>query len=136
MPGTGRPPTGRYALALITLAVGALFVACGDDDVDTEATPDTVEEAARDAREEAKDTFASLRTDAERFLDEIRTRRAPEAKQALLDRCRDALERLRQAESTQAQRLDDLCNRIRDTEPTDTAAWQQVQDELDRLREG
>ncbi|MDP8936212.1 MAG: hypothetical protein M3O23_00395 [Actinomycetota bacterium] len=115
---------------------GALFVACGEDDVDTGATTDTVEERSTEAREQAENAFASFRTEAERLMDDIRARNAPEAKQVLLDRCRDALEQLRQANSDQTDRVDDLCNRIRDTEPTDTELWRQVQEEISKLPQG
>ncbi len=124
---------GRWALIAVMAALATFLVACGADGVDTEATPDTVEEAAGDARQEAENAFASLRTDGERLLDEIRTRNAPELKQTLLDRCRDVLERLRQADSPNADRVDDLCTRIRDTDVNDAAAWQQVRDELAKL---
>ncbi len=124
---------GRWVLIVVIAALATLLVACGDDGADTEATPDTVEEAAGDARQEAENAFASLRTDAERLFDEIRTRNAPEVKQTLLDRCRDVVERLRQADSPNADRVDDLCNRIRDTDVKDAAAWQHVQDELAKL---
>lgn len=134
---TGRSTGSRHrrALAAITIALGTLFVACGDDDVDTEATQNTVEDAATDAREEAENAFASLRTEAERLLDEIQTRNAPEAKQALLDQCRDVLERLRKANSDQVDRVESLCDRIRDTDPTNSSVWQEVKDEIARLRE-
>ncbi len=129
----GRRPGSRYALAMITVALGALFVGCGDNDADTEATGDTVEQAAGEARQEAEKAFASWRTDAERLLDEIQTRNAPEAKQQLLDRCRDALEQLREADSAQADRVDDLCNRIRDTEVSNMSVWREVKDEVAKL---
>lgn len=134
-------PTGRSvrsrrrgAVVLIAIALGMLFVACGDD-ADTQATQDTVEEATRDAREEAENAFATLRTEAERLLDEFQTRNAPEAKQKLLDQCRDVLERLRRANSEQVDRVDSLCNRIRDTDPSNASVWQEVKDEIAKLRE-
>lgn len=129
------PSRRRGGLVLIAIALGMLFVACGDD-VDTEATQDTVEEATRDARNETENAFANLRTEAERLMDEFQTRNAPEAKQQLLDKCRDALERLRKANSDQAGRVDSLCNRIRDTEPSNAAVWREVKDEIAKLRQG
>ncbi len=128
-----RPPSGRHALVMITIALAALSAGCGENGADT-ATGDTVEEAAMDARQEAEDAFASLRTDAERLIDELLTRNAPEIKQQLLDRCRDALERLREAGSDQTDRVDDLCNRIRDTDPNDRAAWRDVREQVEQLR--
>jgi hypothetical protein len=129
-----RPPIGRHALVIITIALAALLAGCGENGADTEATGDTVEEAAMDARQEAEDAFASLRTDAERLIDELQTRNAPEIKQQLLDRCRDILERLREAGSDQTDRVDDLCNRIRDADPNDPAVWRDVREQLEQLR--
>ena len=124
---------GRSAVVLITIALGMLFVACGDD-ADTQATQDTVEDATRDAREEAENAFATLRTEGERLLDEFQTRNAPEAKQKLLDQCRDVLERLRKANSDQAGRVDSLCNRIRETDPNNASVWREVREEIAKLR--
>ena len=124
---------GRRAVVLITIALGMLFVACGDD-VDTEATQDTVEDATRDAREEAENAFATLRTEGERLLDEFQTRNAPQAKEKLLEQCRDVLERLRKADSDQAGRVDSLCNRIRETDPSDASVWREVREEIAKLR--
>ncbi|MDQ4089738.1 MAG: hypothetical protein M3163_05490 [Actinomycetota bacterium] len=136
-------PTGRSTrfrsrsgLAVIVIALGALFVACGDNDVDTEATQDTVEDATRDARQETENAFATLRTEAERLVDEFQTRNAPEAKQRLLEQCRDVLERLRRADSDQVGRVESLCSRIRDTDPTNASLWREVRDEITKLREG
>ena len=125
----------RSALIVIVIALGTLFAACGDNDVDTEATQDTVETATRDAREETENAFATLRTEAERLVDEFQTRNAPEAKQRLLDQCRDARERLRRANSDQVGRVDSLCNRIRDTDPSNASLWREVRDEISKLRE-
>ena len=140
-------PTGRSvrsrsrgAVVLITIALGMLFVACGDDgdnevtQRDTQTTQDTVEDAAADAREEAENAFATLRTEGERLLDEFQTRNAPEAKQKLLDQCRDVLERLRKANSDRVGRVESLCNRIRETDPSNASVWREVRDEIAKLR--
>ena len=116
-------------------AVAALFlVACGDDG---EATGNDVEqrteEAADDARETARDAWASVRTDAERLIDEIRTRDAPRLKEQLLDRCRDALENLRAAGADRADDVDRLCDRVRDTDVTNTDVWSEIKREIDQL---
>ncbi len=134
---TGRSTRSRTrsALVLIAIALGTLLAACGDNDVDTEATQDTVEEATRDARQEAENAFATLRTEAERLVDQFQTRNAPEAKQRLLDQCRDALERLRRANSDQVGRVESLCNRIRDTDPSNASVWREVRDEITKLRQ-
>ena len=118
---------------MITIALGTLFVACGDD-ADTEATQDTVAEATRNAREEAENAFASLRTEAEKLMDEFQTRNAPQAKEKLLEECRKVLERLRKANSDQAGRVDALCNRVRDPDPSNASVWREVRDEIAKLR--
>ncbi len=121
----------KTATAVAVLTLGALFAGCGED-ADTQATRDTVEESAQDARQAAENAFAALRTDAERLVDEIQTRKAPEAKEALLDRCRNALERMRKAESESADEVDRLCNRIRETD-IDVPAWAEIKAEIERL---
>ncbi len=135
---TGRPThaRSRRVAGMIAIVLAALFAACADNDADPEATRDSVEDAGRDVREEAEDAFASLRTDGERLLDEIQTRNAPEAKERLLNQCRDVLERLRQADSEHVDRVDALCNRIRETDPADASVWREVKDEISNLREG
>lgn len=118
------------------LVAGALVLAgCGDDNGDT--TADTVEqqaeEAAGNAREAAEDAWASVRTDAERLLDEIRTQDAPRFKEQLLQRCRDSLERLREAESDAAGRVEQLCTRIQETAVGNADAWADIKREIDQL---
>jgi len=134
---TGRSTRSRSRSALLVtvIALGTLLAACGDNDVDTEATQDTVENATSDARQEAEKAFATLRTEAERLVDQFQTRNAPEAKQRLLDECRDALERLRRADSNQVGRVESLCDRIRDTDPSNASLWREVRDEITKLRE-
>lgn len=113
----------------LILIVGATFglVACGGGNVDTTQT------TMRQAQESAKDAFASWRTQAERFVDDLQARQAPEVKQRLLDQCRDTLERLRKADSNASGKVDDLCNRIRDTNPDDVPSWNQIRQELSQL---
>ncbi len=123
---------GRRAVLGLVLAAALVSVACGDD-TDMEATRDTVAESADDAREAAENAFAELRTQGERLVDEVQTRNAPEAKEQLLERCRDALERLRRAESASADRVDALCNRIRDADVENDQLWGEIKDELRRL---
>lgn len=122
----------RRAVLGIVLAFALVSGACGDD-VDTEATRDTVAESAEDAREAAENAFAELRTQGERLVDEVQTMNAPEAKEQLLDRCRDALERIRKAEYNRADQVDSLCNRIRDAEVENDDQWREIKDELSRL---
>ena len=121
---------------MTVVLVGVLaFGACGDDDGQT--TTDTIEqqteEAARDARAAAQDAWAALRTDAERLLDEIRTRDAPRVKEEVLERCRDALERLRKAESDAVDRVERLCSRIQETDVANADAWSDIKREIDQV---
>lgn len=122
------------AFIVALFALTGVFAACGTDDIDTETTQDTIEETAGDARQAAEEAFEELRTGGERLVDEIQTRNAPEAKEQLLDRCRDALERLRKADSDQAERVDDLCNRIRDADVSNSEAWNEIREEIEKLQ--
>lgn len=121
-------------------AVGAgtalvlLGAACGGNGNDLETTQSSVAQASDSARSQAEDAFASLRTDAERFVDQIRTRNSPEIKQELLKQCRDIEERLRKADSPDAGRVDKICNRIRDTDPSDDKVWSDIRKEINELR--
>ncbi len=128
-----------YRRILTVMLVGALtFTACGDDDggTATDAVEQQTEEAARDARAAAQDAWASLRTDAERLLDEIRTQDAPRVKEELLERCRDVLERLRRAESDATQRVEQLCSRIQETDVANADAWSDIKRQIDQLDVG
>ena len=132
------PPGNATSMAKKIFIVSAFVLAgmlsaCGSDDIDTEATGDTIEESAEDAREAAENAFVEFRTGGERLVDEIRTRNAPEAKQQLLDRCRDALERLREADSDDADRVDALCDRIRDTDIQDSSVWDEIKEQIEQL---
>ncbi|MFP5316671.1 MAG: hypothetical protein ACLGI2_00040 [Acidimicrobiia bacterium] len=117
------------------LAVAALFfVACGDDgETAGNGAEQRSEEAAGEARAAARDAWASVRTDAERLIDEIRTQDAPRLKEQLLDRCRDALERLREAGSDRSDEADRLCDRVRDTDVTSTDAWADIRRQIEQL---
>lgn len=125
----------RAAAVLIAVALGALGAACGDSGkaVSSDTTSQTVQDATQNAKNDAQNAFSALRTEAERMVDQFQTRDAPQAKQKLLDQCRDALERLRKANSNQADSVDSLCNRIRDTDPTNISAWRDVKDAVNKL---
>ncbi len=122
---------------LVALLVGAAVVlpACDDNDTAQDVREQT-EEVAEDAAAAAQDAWASLRTDAERLVDEIQTRNDPMAKERLLERCRDALEELRKAESDQADRAEQVCDRIRDTDVNDRDAWSDVKDRIEDINPG
>lgn len=124
----------RKQLVMLMAAV-LLLGACGNEDADTaqDQVPPQAEETAQDARAAARDALASLRTDAERFVDELQTSDAPRAKQALLDKCRDALEKLRMENSDLVDEAERACERIQGTELTNRDAWEQIKNEIARL---
>lgn len=137
-------------LPLALALAAALLVACGGDDGDGQATDDTqndVEQLAEDARESAGDVaseaadrlrsgWASLRTNSERLVDAIRTRNDPDAKQELVDNCRDRLQDARAANSDQADRIESLCDRIRDTDVSAGDAWDEIRSEIEDIDVG
>ncbi|MDQ4098713.1 MAG: hypothetical protein M3144_12715, partial [Actinomycetota bacterium] len=90
-------------------------------------------EAAGDVRAAAGQAWASLRTDSERIVDQIQTRNDPNAKQELLDRCRDSLEKLRRSNSNSADRVEQLCTRIRNTDVNARETWNDVRREINEI---
>ncbi len=126
--------TSRKAFAVPVIDFAMLLSGCGDDEGDPEARRDTVEETARDVRQEVEDALASLRVDAERLVDQVETRNAPSVKQELLTQCRNIEERLRKADSESASRVDRICNRIRETDLSDTNVWNEIKSEILELR--
>ena len=120
-------------LIISIFALAGVLIGCSSDDVDTEATRDTIEQAGGDVQDAAREGLASLRTDAERLVDEIQTRNAPEAKQQLLDRCRDALERLRRAGSNDADRVAGICDRIQNSDVGNRRAWDDIKQEIEKI---
>lgn len=136
MPTKGAQGTRRRAAAVVlVMALAAVFTACGGNNNDATAgsTTQTVQDATQSAKDDAANAFAALRTQAERLVDQVKTSDAPQAKQKLLDQCRDALEKLRKANSDQADHVDTLCNRIRDTDVTNVSAWGDLKDEINKL---
>jgi hypothetical protein len=123
------------ALAVGLLVATTFGVACSDDGtVDTDRAQDQAETSATQLREDARDAWASLRTDADRLIDELQTRNAPDVKEELLDRCRDTQEQFRESnDNTNADRVGDLCENIRDADPDAQNAWEQIKQELERL---
>lgn len=115
------------------LAVGA----CGDDDVDSAAqradeAAERVKDEAGEAREGAEDAFATFRTGFERLVDEASSGDA-EAKEKLLDECRDSLEQLRKDNDPRAEKVGALCERIRNAD--DGNAWKEIREEYDQIKD-
>ena len=114
-----------FATALL---VGAVALAACDDgsNVTADQAQDRINETSEDIEPQANDIWAGLRTDGERLIDEIQTRNDPEAKDRLLDRCRDVEEQLRESENTNADRVNEFCDDIRDADPEDNSVWNEI----------
>lgn len=122
-------------LAVLAIAMAAVAVACeGGSDINTEEAESTVRDAANNAQQQAEDAWASLRTDGERLIDEVQTRNDPEAKDQLLNSCRDAEQRLRENDNANADRVNEFCDSVRDGDPNDTGAWERIKSEFQQLR--
>lgn len=134
----------------IALALALLLAGCGGDDNGGQATDgarDDVERVAEDVREGAEDAasaaaeqlrtgWASLETNAERLVDRIKTEGDAEAKQELLDQCRDRLQDARAAGSDQADRIESLCDRVRDTDANAGDTWDEIRKEIEDINVG
>lgn len=130
----------RGLLALTVVSV--LVAGCGNGDGGQEAE-DTVRDVAESAQDRAEgaaesleDGWATLRTEAESLIDAISTRNDPEAKTQLLEKCRERLEDLRQADADDVQRVETLCDRIRDTDVDAGDAWTEIKKEIDDIDPG
>ncbi len=118
------------ALVVVALALGG----CSEDGDGTVApAAEEVEDAAVDARRAAVDGWDSLKNDAERLVNEIQSNKDPNAKQELLERCRDSVNKLREADSAQADRAQSLCDRIQNTDVDAGEAWQEIKEEIAQL---
>lgn len=125
----------RMLVALL-LAGAVVAAACeSDSDVNSGQAQDRARDTTGTVRDQARDAWASLRTDGERLIDNIQTRNDPEAKQQLLDRCRDAEERLRENDSRNADRVNEFCDNVRDTDLNNTDAWERIKAEFEQLRD-
>jgi len=123
-------------LLAATLFAGAIVgVACSEDGtVDTERAAGQAQSAATQVRQEAQNTWASLRTDGNRLIDQVQTRNDPDAKKQLLDRCRDTQEQFRKNDdSANADRVGQFCDRVQDTDPNSQGAWNEIKSEFQKL---
>lgn len=140
----------KLTIAVVLVAVGGLFIGCGGDD-DGQATSDTTqndagqvaddiqegaENVASEAAQKLRTGWASLRTNSERLVDEIKTRNDSEAKQQLLDDCRNRLQEAREANSDQADRIESVCDRIRDTDVNAGETWDNIRKEIEDIDVG
>jgi len=123
-------------LAALLLAGAVVGAACeSDGSVNSEQAESRARDAVGTVRNQAEDAWASLRTDGERLIDNVQTRNDPEAKQQLLDRCRDAEERLRENDSRNADRVNEFCDNVRDADPNNSDAWNRIKSEFETLRD-
>ena len=120
----------RRAIASVAAAFTLVLAGCASEDVDTDAV---VDDASEDARAQAEDAMADLRTEAEEAVADMPTPEAPDVKQELLDRCRDALESMREADMQSADSVQQICDRIEGADLSDMDAWNEIQQEIEDL---
>ena len=122
-------------LVAVLLAGAVALTGCDDgSDVTADQAQDRINETSDEIESQASDAWAGLRTDGERLIDEVQTRNDPAVKDRLLDRCRDAEEQLRKDGSANADRVNELCDDIRDANPEDGEAWTTIKSRFDELR--
>lgn len=117
-------------------ALSLLLGACGDDTGDEQTTDtldETVDDVTDDIEEGARTAWASLRTNAERLIDEASTGDS-EAQEQLLEECRDTLQELRESGDKDTDRVEQLCDDIRDAE--DDADWDALRNEVRAIDKG
>lgn len=112
---------GAVALTAGTLA------ACGDDDTTIGQSIDNMNETIQD---EASTAWASFETNFERVVDQARTG-ANEVQADLLAQCRDLLQDLRADGDASADRVETLCDSIRDADGE--AAWDEIRAEVEAI---
>ena len=122
----------RRAIASVATVFTLVLAGCGSEDVDPDAVPG-LEEAGEDARAQAEEALADLRTEAEEAVDELPTPEAPEVKQELLDRCRDAVESMREADMQTTDSVQQICDRIEGADVSDLDLWNEIQQEIENL---
>ncbi len=110
-----------YRLMLLPLLViGMIAVAaCEDDAADTGGRESNV-------RQETRSVLQELRTELDRGID-------PQRKENLVERCANALARLRAANDPQADRMANFCDSLEDTDPNTPAAWDDIRNRLNEL---
>ncbi len=116
---------------LVTLLLLGAIVAVACENETTGSGQDASDRIQREARE----GWASLRTDGERLLDDVQARNDPEAKKRFLDRCRDTEERLRTAKDANADAVNEFCDKVRDADVNNTTAWDELRREWQQLKQ-
>lgn len=130
-----------FLFSTLVLVMGTVLIgACtSDDQSKANDTAKDVQQQAKntgtDLKAQSKDAWASMRTDGSRLVDRIQTANDPQAKTDLLSRCRDSVENLRKAGSDRAETVNSLCDRIRDTDVSNSSDWNAVRDQLKQLNQ-
>ena len=114
-------------LAVAVLAGAVVSIACdSESDVNSDQAQQQVKEVSQNVKQEVRQAWAGFQTDSERLVDDVQTRKDPEAKKKLVDSCRDTLERLRREDADSASRIEKICDKIRDTDVNNNSAWNDV----------
>jgi hypothetical protein len=101
------------------LLISVIAVACEED-------APTATDREGNAREETREVLQDLRTELDQGID-------PERKENLVERCTNALDRLRAADDPQADRVANFCDSLEDTNPNTPAAWDDIRNRLNEL---
>ena len=121
-------------LAAALLATTAVAVACSDDGtVDEDKARDTANKATETIKKETRDAWATMRSDGTRLVDQVQTRNDPEAQKQLLENCRKSVEEMRKNDAPNSDRVNKLCDQIRDTDVRNSSAWNQIKTEYNEL---
>jgi hypothetical protein len=139
----------RLAVGLVLLGTVSL-AACSDSDTNAAKeqaqtaiatakanAPNSqdVQNAASNVQKDVKDAWTSLNVDRDRLVDRIQARNDPEAKKELLDNCRSAQEKIAKNDSARGKDVNDLCDKIRDTDINSRDAWNQIKDQMNKLNQ-
>jgi hypothetical protein len=113
-------------LAIPVLTLGLIVAAACDDE------PENAEIAGDiDRRAEVVALLERLQTELNRDAGDL----TPERKEALLERCIDALEEVRAIGDPDEALVGDFCDSLEDTNPNTPAAWDDIRRRLDELIE-
>jgi hypothetical protein len=117
------------------VAVSMLAVAACDDSaaVDRDSAQATVQDAVREVRQDSREAWSGLRSDGERLIDRVQARNDPDAKKELLDRCRDAEERLSKLRDSYAGDVNKLCDDIRDADVNNSGIWNEIERRFNQI---
>jgi len=142
------PIVPRLAAAVLMLGAASL-AACSESETDSAADQarsaaqtavssnagQQAQAAAGSVQKEVKDAWSSMSVDSDRLLDRIQARNDPEAKKELLDKCRNAQEKIAKSDNTRGGDVNKLCDQIRDADVNNRDSWNQIKDQMTRLNQ-